>query len=738
MISDKTVDKLNALPLPDVMRNNGYLPASQTARSVFYRCPFHDEKNGSFCVSKFPPKGERYAAFNCFVCGEQNRSKGVGAIMLQQRLLERAGEKHDFLDAVNRLAKDFNLIIEGDYKNGFFHRARKTDPQPEVDFRIRKGEFTPAELRALGCQVLPVFRTGRSGSEGPEQTAVTDSEGNNLLRCSFNPDFYRGDMPAPFDSTQLSTIFNLYPLESYVTPEKADADGVLTSYEVKSTPSYPIFLFRYEDENGWWARKYEPYFRETTDADGRRQPNYKFTWWYQGGSRPEGFHKEIYGDADVMRALQTGRVETSDKEGHPIINIEKTRVDEQGRRTRAFTDVFRRIVICSGPRDAINVYFHSDAHVVFPHSESVEISQGTIRRLLDIAMEVFVLYDIDRTGIRAMNRLALKHVELKVLYLPEDLSTQYNPRSGKSCKDAEEFFNFYPAVMRRNEKLMHTNVNRYFDDLLKTARRMRFWDVQYQTKKQEDESKVVVRKYTLNFDNMAQFLSANGFYKYTDEADTTKFVHISNNIVDVVEESQALSEAKEIMKDFLIYNSQYYSEELSNAISTQKKIGRDTMSGIKKVDLNFMSWGKDFDYFFFRNCAVKVTADSIEPVDYVDLPFHVNRKAIIDADYHPLKSPLFTIEENPEYAARKELNDQRMADKRMNENERRREDAEFIAYQRLYRFLLKMPKDIDQMPVCVQWLYDTSRIHWRKEAEAIRLPSWKSSARTCTSFARLP
>ncbi len=56
MISDKTVDKLNALPLPDVMRNNGYLPASQTARSVFYRCPFHDEKNGSFCVSKFPQR----------------------------------------------------------------------------------------------------------------------------------------------------------------------------------------------------------------------------------------------------------------------------------------------------------------------------------------------------------------------------------------------------------------------------------------------------------------------------------------------------------------------------------------------------------------------------------------------------------------------------------------------------------------------------------------------------------
>lgn len=720
MISEKTIDKLNALPLAEVMRNNGFFPASQTAKAVFYRCPFHAEKNGSFCVSKFPPKGERYAAFNCFVCGEQNRSKGVGAIMLQQRLLEREGEKHDFMDAVNRLAKDFNLVIEGDYKNGFFHRARKTEPVPEVKFRVREDGFTPAELRALGCQVLPAFRVSGSGEDGPEETAVTDGEGNNLLRCSFNPGFYRSDAPAPFDASELSRMFGLYPLESYVTPEKADADGVAFSYEVKSTPSYPIFLFRYEDGNGWWARKYEPYFRETRDASGRRQPNYKFTWWYQGGNKPEGFHKELYGDADVMRALQTGKVETSDKEGHPVVSMEQKR-EKNGRITKVDAEVFSRIIICSGPRDAINVYFHSDAHVVFPHSESVEISGETIRSLFSIAREVFVLYDIDPTGIRAMNRLALKYVDLKVIYLPEDLSTQYNPRSGKPCKDAEEFFNFYPAVMRRNEKLMHSNVNRYFSDLLKTARRMRFWDVQYQSKKDEDETRFLVKKYTLNFDNMAQFLSANGFYKYTDEADTTKFVRISNNIVDVVEENQALSEAKEIMKDFLIYNSQYYTEELSNAISTQKKVGRDTMSGIKKVELNFMSWGKDFDYFFFRNCAVKVTPDSIEPVDYIDLPFHVNRKAIIDFDYHPLKAPLFEIQENPEYAARVELNRRRMADKHLNESERRREDAEFIAFQRLYRFLLHFPRPIDEMPVCIQWLYDTSRIHWRKEAEGYPL-----------------
>lgn len=716
MIPDKTIDMLNALPLTEVMRNNGYAIAAQTEREAFYLCPFHRETNGSFCVSKFPPKGQRYAAFNCFVCGDTDGSRGVGAIMLQQKLLEKAGEKHALPDVVSRLAKDFNLVIDGDWKNGFFHRARKTDPQGRVSFRVREGGFTESELRSLGCQVMPVFSPAQ-GEDG-KRSALTDKKGRNKVRCSFNPDFYRTSGEAPFDSTLLTSVFNLYPVESYVTPQKADADGVAYSYEVRSTDAYPVFLFRYEAEGRKWARKYEPYFKDVPAKDGKRQPGYKFTWWYEDGVKPEGIYRELYGDNDVMRALKEGKAETSDPEGHPLETVDR-KAEKGGRKLPV--EVFSKIVICSGPRDAISVYFHSDAHVVWPHSESKEISGEAMQKLFRLAKNVYILYDIDRTGMREMNRIAMKYVDLKVVYLPEELSTLYNPRSGKQCKDAEEFFNFYPSLMRKDERLAHVSVNRRFADLLKTAKRMRFWDVMYQSKKDEDEERFIVKKYTLNFDNMAQFLSANGFYKYTDEADTTKFVRIQNNIVDVVEESQALSVAKDIMKDFLVYNSQYYSEDLSNAISTQKRIGRDTMGGIKSVKLNFMSWGKDFDYFFFRNCAVRVTKDSIEPVDYVDLPFHVNRKAIIDADFRPMKSPLFEIVENPDYAARLKQNEQRMADKFLSESERNRETAEFIAYKRLYRFLLRTPRPMDEEPVCVQWLYDTSRIHWRKEAAGMAL-----------------
>lgn len=714
MISEQIVNQLNELPLTDVMRNNGYAIDHQTARCVFYRCPFHHETDGSFSVEKYPNKGNDYAGSHCYGCKEGN---AFGAITLQTKLLERAGEEFDFPAVVKRLAKDFNLIIDGDYMNGFFHRMKRVGGQPEISFKEKSGAFTNAELRAIGCQSVPLFRRDRKEDGEQVETAIRDEQGEALYKYSFGADLYTAAGRAGnFDSRVLAEQFNLTSLDSYTTPQRTGKDGKAESFHVLATDSYPVFLFRYQDEQGWWARKYEPYFRETLDKDGRKNPNHKFTWWYEGDRRRDDLRNHLYGNADVMRAIQTGEVVSSDPKGHPTKEV-RVKIGEKKKDVQKF----ERIIICSGPRDAINTYFHSNAHVVFPHSENAPISTAMINKLFQIALNVYVMYDIDKTGLKNMNELALKHVDLKVIYLPEDLITQQNTRTRKACKDAEEFFNFYPAVMRKNERLSKISVNHYFNDMVITSKRMRFWDEQIKDKKDKDDFEFTVSKFTINFDSMAQFLSANGFFKYLDESRTTKFVHVRNNIVDVVDESQALSVAKEIMKDFLTYNSNYYSEELSNAISTQKRVGRDTMSNIKEIKLNFVSWGKDFDYFFFRNCAVRVTKDGIDPVDYVNLPFHVNRASILDHDFRPEHAPLFEVVENPEYRIELQHHEQRMADKSITEDELNKENAHFIAYKRLYRFKVRFPQAMDTMPPCVQYLYDTCRLYWKKEAIGLPL-----------------
>ena len=727
MLSEKTIDILNSLSLEEVMRNNSLAVDHYTSKSVFYCCPFHEERNGSFCVERYPGKGETYAGFHCFVCGKSNGSEGRGAIMLQQKLLAKACQPDDFLSVVNRLAKDFNLIIEGDYKNGFFHRMKKVDPCSEFSIRPKEGPLTKAELRALGCQCIPVFYRDRTDDGLECERAATDADGRTLYKYSFGKDFYQSGCEGEnFDSELLKQRFNLVSVASYVTPSRPDADGVLHSYEVSSTDAYPIFAFRYEDKHGWWMRKYEPYFREVADKNGHLGPNHKFTWWYQDDKKRSDLRNYVYGDSDVMEALAAMKeqgpgtpfmgVTTSD-EDHPLVNV--SRRDSKG--NRFDVNVFRRLVICSGPRDAISTYFHSDAHVVFPHSESVQLSPMVIRQLFKISASVYVMYDIDKTGIREMHRLALDYPDLRVLYLPEDLKELSDARTGKQCKDAEEFFNYYPSVIKKREDLKGMSVNRVFADMLTTAKRMRFWDEQFQTKRDEDDNKYKIKKYTLNFDAMSQFLSACGFYKYRDESGTEKYVQVRNNIVDVIDEKRALSVAKEIMKDYLFHHSEFYSEDLSNAISTQKKIGADTLNGIRSIQLNFQSWGEDFEYFFFRDCAVKVTAEGIQTVDYIDLPMQVNRNAIMDYDYHPLHTPLFEIKENPDFKHEEEEHLQRMRSGQLSDAELEEETAKFIAYKRLYRYKLRFTRAMKDMSPCMQYLYDISRMHWRKEQTGMPL-----------------
>lgn len=573
---------------------------------------------------------------------------------------------------------------------------QKVHTQVSLTYNIHKGEFTPIEMCSLGCQI---------------KTAK-----NNTLHYSFNPNFYNDIKDSQFDTEQLKRIFNLYPLESYTIYTESDANDMSSSNEIISTQSYPLFVFIYESEYGRLVRKYEPYLVEEKDKNIYHHSNCEFReyeWWYEKDKNPEDLWQEVYGDNDVMRALKTGKIESSDSKGHPLAIVERNKI-VGNQSVKVNETVFSRIIICSNPKNAINVYFHSDAHVVFPCYENMKLSKSTIDKLFEIANEVFVLYDIDRAGINAMNNLALHNMKLKVIYLPNDLTKCNNPRTKETCKDAEEFFNFYPSVMSKDEHLQKVNINQYFAALIKRARSMQFWNVLSQSKKNGES------KYAFNFGNLVQFLSANGLYKYIDKENATRYIYIHNNIVDVIDGKQISVKAKEIMKQFLFNNTQYYSEELSNFISMQR-IGHNKLSGIREIKPNFCSFGKDFEFFFFKNCAVKVTSNCIKTFDYINLPFYVNSKDILDFNFYPQSTSLFTIEDNPEYKMWEELNSIKRENKKLTEPERKQENAACIAFQHKYRYLLKFPKEIEKMPICIQFLYDIGRMYWRKEALGMKL-----------------
>lgn len=725
-LPEELIKQLEQIPLVEVMEHNGHAAARRTRKETFYLCPFHADGDPSFKVDNHPAPGHDKPGYYCFACAETNpRAKGYGALMLQAALWGvNLDEGDNFRRVATELMKMANLVVDGKPANGFFHRARKASaPSKEITYTL-KPDFSHAELRALGCTVQQVFR--RDYNNPDTETIQCDANGKPLYKYSWCRDFYKSDAPAtPFDGKLLHERFNLYAVQNFITEQ-----GEGGSYEVQATETYPIFAFLYKDKQGSWSRKYEPYFKPEVDKNGKAGPSYKFTWWFEGGQRRTGneLSKKIYGDADVMRALETGTVETQ-CEFHPICQVR----ERDGRNIQTRTK-FSKLVICSGPRDAINTYFHSDAHVCWPHSEGVAISPKVITALQKIADEVFILYDIDKTGVERANKLSLDFLELKTIYLPRDLVKLRSPRTGKPCKDAEEYFNYYPSMLRQQKKSV--NINEHFASLLKSAKAKKFWDAVSRKRKNEWGEEEIHYRYTPLIDRMCQFLAAKGLHRYKKD-DVVRYVYISEGgKVEIIPNKEIETKAKEIMKQYLNESLYYGDEGLLNAISTAQGINAKTMAEIPLIDLDFESWGEHFDYFFFDNTAVEVTADEIKQVPYALMPYHVNRKAILEnVDYEPIDiSRYFEIIPNPSLKEEEKIYLQRRYDmnkllaettdpdlRQRHISQIKQLAAEYKAWEQLYKYQVVWKKAIDECPPLLQAIYDMSRMYWRKEEACIPL-----------------
>ena len=733
MISESVKDTLNRLPLDEVMENNGYHfygeSRNKEKRYKMYACPFHGDSDPSFRVDIAPSKGKQYCGTYCFACKGANGDATYGAIQLQQRLLEQAGQPHEFMDACKRLARDFHIVLDNQDYNCYWRRqsgAEQVEPQKEIVLNIADRPFTDEELRALGCKVDVLTRYDW---DSDLELAVKDGQGKYVRRYSFSPSYYRKGNPEPWDSDILKRMFNLYPLRqdwesgdadnpeyAYISrAEKVQGSDEVRSYKIRATRSYPIFVFKYEDEQGWMVRKYEPYCKPETTAGGRPGRNLKFTWWYEGDRKRSDMHTRIYGDNDVMRALKeysgsSDVVQTDDTRAPLADKSYFLTVGDQDVENKR--KVFDKIIICSGPRDALATYFHSDAHVVWPHSETTMIPEHVMRRLFAISDKLYVMYDTDETGERAMNELGMMYYDLRLIDLPEDLETITDRRTGKPCKDAEQYFNNYD-VSRYGRRI--TNVNEHFACMLADAKCMKFWDVEYGTKRDKGNSRRVVDKFTMNYSNLTRFLQGNGIYNYMDESGAAHYVKVDKNMVEVIPDKDFMTLVKLLMKDYLFSMKEINNVALSNAISTQKKIDASSLKEIKTKKLMFKTWGKSVDWFFFPNCAVRVTPEGITRHGYDEMEGHVNRRAILEGPDYQLMEPLFTIVENPDYLKRKKRYEQEMADKCITPEQKVEIRRDFNNYRKLWQWKLEFSHPMEEMPAPLQFVWDTCRIHWEKE-----------------------
>lgn len=125
-----------------------------------------------------------------------------------------------------------------------------------------------------------------------------------------------------------------------------------------------------------------------------------------------------------------------------------------------------------------------------------------------------------------------------------------------------------------------------------------------------------------------QFLEDSGFYKYCPEGGKNYvFVRVTNNLIDHTSEKEikdfVLNHLLEL-DDITVYNyfadnTRFFKEEFLSMLST--------------IDIYFISDTKDTSYLYYKNCAVKITASDVTPIDYLDLGGYVWKDHVIDRNF---------------------------------------------------------------------------------------------------------
>jgi len=177
-----------------------------------------------------------------------------------------------------------------------------------------------------------------------------------------------------------------------------------------------------------------------------------------------------------------------------------------------------------------------------------------------------------------------------------------------------------------SESMLDTEL---IDSVLETAEEnnsVKFWI---------KSSKGVIKALPLIF---KKFLESNGFYKYCpDNQNTYVFVKVTNNLIDNTTEKE--------IKDFILgHLIEQDDMSVYNYFADQTRLFKEEfLTLLDTIDIYFIEDTADTSYLYYQNCAVKITKDSIEAIDYLELDGYVWKNHIIDRIYTDCKL------ENPDF-----------------------------------------------------------------------------------------
>lgn len=404
---------------------------------------------------------------------------------------------------------------------------------------------------------------------------------------------------APFLTDDICERYNFKSVEQYSKVVLSSKTNKPTEIIVKATADYPIFA--YNNQN--FAKLYEP---KANKGD-------KYTLKHHFlGKKPETF---IYGwewlfsqvDEKHIDFLLTELKNTKDK--YEIKTL-LTQINEA-----KLSEVF----ICTGGSDGLNLA-SLGYNTIWFNSEAEIINKEDMRRLQKICKQVYYVPDLDNRGVEQATKLGLKHLKCKIVFLPKDLILE-------NKKDLADW-------VRKNKNLPFGQIKAMFEQIKSLALEFQFWDIEEKTTK-------INPKKTLNFLKYNNFRLYKQLYKTSDtgKEDDGYFLQVENNVIKQTFPSDIRKFTTEWLDDNFIDIKVYNQVIRSNMFST------NTLKALPYYEFIKNSSGVNFQYYFFKNCLCKITANGIEKQPYTHNDINVWEENIVNHIFD-LQKPCFDVYED--------------------------------------------------------------------------------------------
>ncbi len=452
----------------------------------------------------------------------------------------------EFKVARDQIALDFGLTAEAGDAPKIRAEYRKieapagTDPTfNEVDFK----EFTIGEMKAIFSNQV-------------------------WSRLCFDKDKKQNtDEHGLLSATRICSYYNFRSLAAYRFAGRDKADNnKLVIHEFRSTDTYPIFCI---EEHGF-RKIYKP-----KERDGQ----YRFMYF---GDKPATF---LHGLAQHQRKVLETQIEV-DKQYESLS-------EEEQKKSRQEDYKLNEVILLSGGSDALNVAALG-YNVVWKNSETDHLQESDYKLLAGLSETLYQLPDLDATGVATAHKLAMEHLDLRTIWLPEWLSARVDWR-GNACKDVRDYLRY----ARKKE----------FDGLVVNAYPLKFWEESARLDKKGGQLFKKGRpllKFTPHPVLVMNFLYRNGFARLhaPDQPETT-YIHVSGNIVRRVE----TKDVRQFIRQFL--EGRHLDWDLRTAFARTTDLSDGMMEQLPERQLDFADFCPNSQWMFFQNVVWEIRSGSI-------------------------------------------------------------------------------------------------------------------------------